>query len=558
MRPLVLLLAATRLLLSQGIWENRAPYPVSITEVSGAAIGDEIYMLCGISGDNQWPRNVYVYDTVRDTWSQRGTYPILGGADHCNVAAVDDRLYLLGAIRIGTGFVDGNTYLYHPRTDQWETVGRMNVPRGASGVAVIGKRIYVAGGLREGGTVASDFEVFDTETRTWTTLPPMPTARDHLTAQAVGGRFYALAGRRGAIAAGVAATEEYDPATGVWRQRAPIPVPRGGIGSGVIRGRIIVFGGEGNAPNNLGTFDDVHEYDPVTDVWRALTPMSTARHGLYGIVVQERIFAPGGGPRAGAFFSNTHEVYYPPPVLVPRVEAADMRNAASFVPALAPGALFSVFGENLSYGRRVADLLAPWPDRLNAVEIRINGLKVPLLFVGPGQINGQLPFNLALTAPTLQPSNANTAGQTVRLAPLLESAPGIFTLSMDGRGQGAVLVANSAIVAAPQNSVPGARPARHGESIEIYCTGLGQVQNPPETGTAAPVSPLSRTLLPARVTIGGVDAIVSFSGLAPGFVGLYQVNAQIAANTPTGPTVPLVLRMGDGIQSNEVTIAVGN
>jgi uncharacterized protein (TIGR03437 family) len=558
LRAFILLLAATPFLLSQGIWESRAPYPVPITEVSGAAIGDEIYTLCGIGENNQWPRNVYVYDTVRDTWSQRGLYPIAGGADHCNVAAVDDRLYLLGAIRIGTGFVDGNTYMYNPRTDQWQTVGRMNVPRGASGVAVIGRRIYVAGGLRGGGTVSDDFEVFDTETRTWTTLPPMPTARDHLTAQAAGGRFYALAGRRGAIAAGVAATEEYDPATGVWRQRAPIPVPRGGIGSGVIRGRIVVFGGEGSAPNHLGTFDDVHEYDPATDVWRPLTPMPTARHGLYGIVVEERIFAPGGGPLAGAHFSSAHEVYYPPPVLVPRVEAAGVRNAANFTQALAPGSLFSVFGEHLSYGRRVADFLVPWPDRLNAVEIRVNGLKVPLLFAGPGQINGQLPFNLALTAPTVQPSNANTAGQSVRLAPLLESAPGIFTLSMDGRGQGAVLVANTGIVAAPTNTVPGARPVRRGEFIEIYCTGLGQVQNPPEAGTAAPMSPLSRTVLPARVTIGGVDASVSFSGLAPGFVGLYQVNAQVAANTPAGPAVPLVIRMGDGIPSNEVTIAVGN
>jgi uncharacterized protein (TIGR03437 family) len=99
---------------------------------------------------------------------------------------------------------------------------------------------------------------------------------------------------------------------------------------------------------------------------------------------------------------------------------------------------------------------------------------------------------------------------------------------------------------------------RRGEFIEIYCTGLGQVQNPPEAGTAAPMSPLSRTVLPARVTIGGVDASVSFSGLAPGFVGLYQVNAQVAANTPAGPAVPLVIRMGDGIPSNEVTIAVGN
>jgi hypothetical protein len=74
----------------------------------------------------------------------------------------------------------------------------MNAPRGASGVAAIGTKIYVAGGLAAAGSVGA-FEVFDTATRMWTRLPDLPTARDHLTAQAINGRIYAIAGRTNRI-----------------------------------------------------------------------------------------------------------------------------------------------------------------------------------------------------------------------------------------------------------------------------------------------------------------------------------------------------------------------
>ncbi len=68
---------------------------------------------------------------------------------------------------------------------------------------------------------------------------------------------------------------------------------------------------------------------------------------------------------------------------------------------------------------------------------------------------------------------------------------------------------------------PGSRPVNKGESISLYCTGLGDVRNRLGLGGPSPTSPLASTLTPASVTIGGVDAPVSFAGLAPGFVGLY-------------------------------------
>jgi uncharacterized protein (TIGR03437 family) len=96
---------------------------------------------------------------------------------------------------------------------------------------------------------------------------------------------------------------------------------------------------------------------------------------------------------------------------------------------------------------------------------------------------------------------------------------------------------------------------QRGEYLSIYCTGLGPVANQPVNGAASPANPLSTTMNTPAVTIGGVAAPVSFSGLAPGFVALYQVNVQVPDNAPTGNEVSVVLTIG-GATSNTVTVAV--
>ena len=91
--------------------------------------------------------------------------------------------------------------------------------------------------------------------------------------------------------------------------------------------------------------------------------------------------------------------------------------------------------------------------------------------------------------------------------------------------------------------------------ISIYATGLGDVSNRPAAGAASPTSPLSYTVAAPEVTIGGVSAPVIFSGLAPGFVGLYQINVKVPDGVPTGAEVPTVLKIG-GVASNAATIAI--
>ena len=172
----------------QGLWERRAPYPIVATEVSAAALNGRVYAVCGLIATGS-VNSLFIYNPRRDEWTAGTPLPVAAGADHCNVSAAGGRLYVLGAIRIGSTFVDGTTYEYDPAANRWQVVAQMPTPRGASGVASIGTKIYVAGGLAQGGASVATFEMFDTATREWTRLPSMPTARDHLTAQAVNGKF---------------------------------------------------------------------------------------------------------------------------------------------------------------------------------------------------------------------------------------------------------------------------------------------------------------------------------------------------------------------------------
>ena len=96
------------------------------------------------------------------------------------------------------------------------------------------------------------------------------------------------------------------------------------------------------------------------------------------------------------------------------------------------------------------------------------------------------------------------------------------------------------------------RPAESGEFISIFCTGLGATSPTVEAGEAGAAEAVTT---PVTATIGGVDASVAFAGLAPLFVGLYQVNAVVPVGVVGGPAVPLVITQ-DGIASNTVTIAI--
>ena len=232
--------------------------------------------------------------------------------------------------------------------------------------------------------------------------------------------------------------------------------------------------------------------------------------------------------------------------LLPSINPGGVVNAASYTAPVAPGSIASVFGD-FFLASPIGVAQSPLPTNVSGASLQFDGgTAAPLFFVSGAQVNFQVPWELSGQSATLAATvdGQTSAAQTIPLAPF---APAIFTLGEQGSGPGAILDTSYQLV----NS---SNPVTAGSTILIFCTGLGQVTNQPSTGSPAPMSPLSWSGTPT-VTIGGVPASVSFFGLAPGFVGLYQVNAQVPAGLAAGDAVPVVMQMG-GNTSNAALIAV--
>ncbi len=223
-------------------------------------------------------------------------------------------------------------------------------------------------------------------------------------------------------------------------------------------------------------------------------------------------------------------------------------NAASFGSALlAPGSLISIFGS--SFAPALTSFSSfPLPETLGGIRVRVGERTIPLLNVGPNQVNAQLPFDLEPGRDqqiVVQADNILSAPETV---PIVRAAPGIFgSLTL---GAAAIFV-NGAPVSNTNPLKLGGDPA------VIWCTGLGQTIPGIPAGILAPQQPLA-TVPKVSVSIAGIDATVDYAGSAPGQIGgLYQVNFRLPLNMPlvSGPTFPLVLSV-DGQRSKEVTVWV--
>jgi uncharacterized protein (TIGR03437 family) len=222
-------------------------------------------------------------------------------------------------------------------------------------------------------------------------------------------------------------------------------------------------------------------------------------------------------------------------------------NGASFAKIpIAPGAIVAIFGSGLAASNQSA-LTAPLPAVLGETSVTFNGIAAPLFFVSSSQINAQVPFDLpAGTAASMQVKRGSnlSALRTVSVAAV---SPGIFILDQ-ASGAGAVLHSSDF------STVSSSSPARPGEYVVIFCTGLGPVKTPVKSGETAPSTPpLAETVYPPAVSIAGLPAYVSYSGLAPGFVGLYQVNAQVPAGLSNGSQPVQIVTLG--VASNIATIA---
>ena len=228
------------------------------------------------------------------------------------------------------------------------------------------------------------------------------------------------------------------------------------------------------------------------------------------------------------------------------VNGASFAAATALNGALAPGAIVSAFGSNLASGTQLA-LSVPLSTTIAGSSLAFTAGSVtypaPLFFVAASQINAQVPFDVPVGAAVTAQITFNgqkSAAQSVTMAAV---SPGIF-FHTDGSG---ALLHNDTF-----DFVDSTNPAKRGEFIDIFCTGLGAVDKTVASGTIGP-NPAANTIAKPAVTVAGQAASVVFSGLAPGFVGLYQVAFQVP--NVTGGNQDVIMSV-NGLQSNTVKMAV--
>lgn len=213
-------------------------------------------------------------------------------------------------------------------------------------------------------------------------------------------------------------------------------------------------------------------------------------------------------------------------------------NAGDGGADIAPGGLISVYGNQLS-PVNMATSEIPLPTALANSCLSVNGQPMPILFVSPNQVNAQMPFQaigdvtLILRTPGGQSDNYNLV--------IEPNAPSVFMSTVGPNVNVATVVRDD-----DNELVTPSHPIHRSSNtpLTIYLTGLGPTAPNVGTGQPGPSNPLALTLTQPTVTLGGVQLNVLFSGLAPGLVGVDQINVSVPFSVPEGMSVPLAITQG--------------
>jgi uncharacterized protein (TIGR03437 family) len=237
---------------------------------------------------------------------------------------------------------------------------------------------------------------------------------------------------------------------------------------------------------------------------------------------------------------------------MPVVAAGGVVDAATFTAPVVPGSLVSIFGANLA-AETVSAGAIPLPTTLGEASVSFNGSAAPLLYVSAGQINAQLPWEVSATGSVsvvVTNAGVSSAPRAVQVGAF---SPGLFAVAGHG-----IAINPDGTLAAPTGSIPGlaSHPATPGDTLMLLASGLGPVTPAGITGDNSLVILRSTTTTPV-VLIGGTSAPVTFSGLSPQFVGVYQINVVMPSVALPANAAPLQIESGGITSTIHTTIAVG-
>ena len=225
-------------------------------------------------------------------------------------------------------------------------------------------------------------------------------------------------------------------------------------------------------------------------------------------------------------------------------------NSASYAPgSVAPGSIVAIFGSNIGPPDLVSGAFTngQLATTTGGVQVTFDGTPAPMLYARSNQVGVVVPFEVAGKTQTALQLSVNGQWAPAVQQPVSPTAPGIFTTAFTGNGQASIINQTGMVNAANA-------PAAKGSIVAIYLTGAGQLTPADKTGALGTANQAIAATV--TVTIGGLDAPVTYAGAAPGSIqGLYQINATVPAGSASG-SVPLQVKVGGTYAQSAVTMYV--
>jgi len=227
--------------------------------------------------------------------------------------------------------------------DSWTTMEPMPTARNGFGVAVVDGKIYAIGGITAGTEVVDNNEVYDPLTDTWETKKSVPSIVESFGIAVCNNRIHVIGGGSGfSVAPHEAFHVVYDPATDTWESKAAMPTPRKRMDANVINGKIYVIGGlTSNYSGDTTTVTEI--YDPATDTWTTGTPIPTPAYSYASAVLDNKIYVIG---RYTQIYDTETDTWSYGTTLPTNVSAAE---AGATTGVFAPKRIY-VFGGITGYG----------------------------------------------------------------------------------------------------------------------------------------------------------------------------------------------------------------
>ncbi|NXI44943.1 KLHL4 protein, partial [Galbula dea] len=229
------------------------------------------------------------YDLRTNSWEQIGT--MNGRRLQFGVAVIDNKLYVVGG---RDGLKTSNIVeCFNPITKVWTLMPPMSTHRHGLGVAMLEGPMYAVGG-HDGWSYLNTVERWDPQARQWNYVASMSTPRSTVGVAALNSKLYAVGGRDGSSC--LKSMECFDPHTNKWSICASMSKRRGGVGVATYNGFLYAVGGhDAPASNHCSRLSDcVERYDPKTDAWTTVAPLSVPRDAVGICPLGDRLYAVGG------------------------------------------------------------------------------------------------------------------------------------------------------------------------------------------------------------------------------------------------------------------------